>query len=243
MISGSEIAYDLGRPGRPDEIYLQTLFRAAFGGDDSGVHTCVGAGGSIFDGLTFEYGAESSETYVEDWPDYILPVNGSDAVLSYQGSTTAAVAYEGLIHPEATEPARVVYCAFPVETIMEPSARAEFLRRVLDFFGIPVAPTDVADIGIPQEFRLEQNYPNPFNGETVIRYAVAAAGAHGGDATNVRLAVYDMLGREVAVLVDEKKAPGVYAVTWNAGRLATGAYVYQLNAGRSVRTRKLVMLK
>ncbi len=243
MISGSEIAYDLGRSGRPDEFYLQMLFRAAFGGDDSGVHTCEGAAGSIFDGLTFEYGAESSETYVEDWPDYILPVNGSDAVLFYQGATTAAVAYDGLIRPDATEPARVVYCAFPVETIVEPSARAEFLRRVLNYFGIPVTPSDVAEHGVPQEFRLEQNYPNPFNGETVIQYAVAAAGAQGSDARNVRLAVYDMLGREVVVLVDEKKAPGVYQVTWNAGRLATGVYVYQLSAGQSVRTRKLVLLK
>ncbi len=77
----------------------------------------------------------------------------------------------------------------------------------------------------------------------MIQYAVAAAGAQGSDARNVRLAVYDMLGREVAVLVDEKKAPGVYEVTWNAGRLATGVYVYQLSAGQSVRTRKLVLLK
>jgi hypothetical protein len=244
LISGSEVAYDLGRPGRPDELFLQLLLRATFGGDDAGVHTCVGAAGSLFDGLMFEYGAETGETYVEDWPDYVFPTNGSDAVLHYQGTmTTAAIAYTGLIVPEATGPAQVVYCAFPVETIVEPTLRSEFIRRTMEYFGIPVTPSDVPGEEFPREFQLAQNYPNPFNGETVIRYTVPAAGAHGDGPPEVRIAVYDLLGREVAVLVNEKKSPGVHEVRWNAGRFATGPYVYRMSAGTASLSRRLLLLK
>jgi hypothetical protein len=106
--------------------------------------------------------------------------------------------------------------------------------------------------GQPAAFALEQNYPNPFNPETRIRYtvpassgsgrnAVAAAGsAHGG---TVRLAVYDLLGREVAVLVDERKPAGSYEVTFDAARLASGVYVYRLTAGAFVGSRRMVVVR
>jgi hypothetical protein len=89
---------------------------------------------------------------------------------------------------------------------------------------------------IPKEYRLEQNYPNPFNPMTVIRYELPAA-------CDVRLAVYDVLGREVAVLVDEKKAPGVYTVEWNAAHLASGVYIYRLTAGSYTRSMKMILMK
>jgi hypothetical protein len=96
---------------------------------------------------------------------------------------------------------------------------------------------DVArDPQLPTTFSLSQNYPNPFNPTTEIRYQVAGA-------CNVRFVVYDLLGREVTVLVSEKKAPGNYTVRLNASRLASGVYIYRLTAGSFQVTRKMVLIK
>jgi hypothetical protein len=83
---------------------------------------------------------------------------------------------------------------------------------------------------------LYQNYPNPFNPSTVVRYQVPVANM-------VRLAVYDMLGREVSVLVDERKGPGSYEVQFNGSGLASGVYICRLTTGHSDQTRKLLLLR
>jgi len=90
--------------------------------------------------------------------------------------------------------------------------------------------------GAPKVFSLEQNYPNPFNPTTTISYSVPKA-------SNVRLTVYDMMGREVAVLADGRKEAGVYNVTFNGKTFASGLYVYRLEAGSLVLKQKMVMLK
>jgi len=89
---------------------------------------------------------------------------------------------------------------------------------------------------IPTGYHLEQNYPNPFNPTTVISFQVAAV-------SNVRLVVYDLLGREVATLVKERKEPGIYAVKFDAGRLASGPYYYRLYSGGHVSTRSMMLVK
>ena len=98
--------------------------------------------------------------------------------------------------------------------------------------------------GKPVSYALWQNYPNPFNPTTVVSYQLASVG-------NVRLVVYDLLGREVAVLLNEKKEPGKYSVTWNASGMASGVYFCRmqsgdpsLRSGRSfVQTKSMVLLK
>jgi hypothetical protein len=89
---------------------------------------------------------------------------------------------------------------------------------------------------VPVTFGLDQNYPNPFNPTTNIGYRVEGSGS-------VRLAVYDMLGREVAVLVDEAKAAGRYTIEFNAKSLASGVYTYRLQAGQQVESKRLVVVK
>jgi len=85
-------------------------------------------------------------------------------------------------------------------------------------------------------YGLEQNYPNPFNPSTVIKFSIPQS-------EFVTLKVYDILGNEVANLVNEQRAPGSYQVTFNAGSLASGVYVYKLSAGNFVQTRKLMLMK
>ena len=92
-------------------------------------------------------------------------------------------------------------------------------------------------------FRLEQNYPNPFNPLTIIKYTVGGSGGLGLGARDVSLIVYDLLGRKVAILVNEKKTPGGYEVRFDGSGLASGVYIYRLTAGDYVRSRKMVILK
>jgi glucuronoarabinoxylan endo-1,4-beta-xylanase len=91
---------------------------------------------------------------------------------------------------------------------------------------------------MPTDLALEQNYPNPFNPSTKIRFRVP-----GLDPSWVRLAIYDMLGREVAVLVNKKIAPGAYEALFDAVGLASGVYLYRITAGDIVETRKMVVVK
>ena len=83
---------------------------------------------------------------------------------------------------------------------------------------------------------LEQNYPNPFNPTTVMSYELPVT-------CSVKLAVYDMLGREMAVLVNEEKPAGRHTVTWESRTMASGLYFYRLQAGAFVETKKLVLAK
>jgi hypothetical protein len=129
----------------------------------------------------------------------------------------------------------------------------------------PETPAGV-DGTLPSGFALEQNYPNPFNPSTTIRYSVgpaagtigdgdAASGitgtARAGNATagtraaerRVKLAVYDVLGREVAVLVNGTGTMGTFSVTWDAAGSPSGVYYYRLTAGASAATRTMLLLK
>jgi photosystem II stability/assembly factor-like uncharacterized protein len=95
----------------------------------------------------------------------------------------------------------------------------------------------------PQAFRLEQNYPNPFNPSTNINYTVAGVMDVGSEVSHVRLVVDDLIGREVAVLVDERKPAGTYTVRFDASDLASGVYFYRLTAGEFTIAKKLMVIR
>jgi hypothetical protein len=101
---------------------------------------------------------------------------------------------------------------------------------------------------MPQTFQLWQNYPNPFNPSTTIRFEVGGSG-EGGSGFKVQgsrlvtLKVYDVLGREVATMVNEKLQPGTYEVKWDASHQASGLYFYRLVANEVVLTKKMLLLR
>jgi aminopeptidase N len=98
-------------------------------------------------------------------------------------------------------------------------------------------PVSVADRGdVPLAFSLDQNFPNPFNPETVIRFSVPAR-------ANTKLAVFDLLGKEVATLMEGMKDAGRYEVVWDAGQMPSGVYVYRLQSGALVQSRKMTVVK
>ena len=86
------------------------------------------------------------------------------------------------------------------------------------------------------EFRLSQNYPNPFNPTTAIVYSVA-------EMSNVRLTVYDILGRVVTTLVNDVHSPGQYNVNFDATQLSSGTYIYRIEAGDFMSTKKMLLIK
>jgi hypothetical protein len=89
---------------------------------------------------------------------------------------------------------------------------------------------------LPIRYALEQNYPNPFNPATRITFCIP-------DDKLVTLKIFDLLGREIAVLVNEKKQAGIHSVDWNAVGFPSGVYFYRMQAGSFTGTKKLVLLK
>lgn len=89
---------------------------------------------------------------------------------------------------------------------------------------------------IPDRFELFQNYPNPFNPVTNINYSITSSGIS-------KIRIYDILGNEVASLVNEFQNPGTYSVNWNAGNNASGIYYYSLESGNFKETKKMTLLK
>ncbi len=104
-------------------------------------------------------------------------------------------------------------------------------RTVQITAGVAQNPNDV-----PTKFGLEQNYPNPFNPSTQIRFGIPVSGF-------VSLRIFDVLGREVSTLVNERKSPGTYEVQFDGSNLPSGVYFYRLQAGSSVETKKLTLLR
>jgi hypothetical protein len=92
------------------------------------------------------------------------------------------------------------------------------------------------NVRIPKEFSLKQNYPNPFNPSTTIEYTIP-------DNSFVTLKVYDMLGKEVASIVNKYQEQGSYIAVWNASDFSSGTYIYKLSAGNYTESKKMVLSK
>ena len=109
-------------------------------------------------------------------------------------------------------------------------------------------PTSVEPItDLPTDYMLEQNYPNPFNPSTRIQFSVPFVETHRDASLRVTLKVFDILGNEVATLVDEEKEPGVYEVEFSThnriSNLSSGIYIYRIESAGFVDTKKMVLLK
>lgn len=113
----------------------------------------------------------------------------------------------------------------------------QYRLKQIDFDGT-YKYSDIAEINfvLPVEFSVKQNYPNPFNPVTSIQYTIASK-------QFVTLKVYDILGNEVAKLVDEFKPAGSYEVNFDASGLSSGVYFYKINSGKFIETRKMLLMK
>lgn len=89
---------------------------------------------------------------------------------------------------------------------------------------------------LPTEYFLTQNYPNPFNPATKIQYGVK-------ERNNIKIAIFNTIGEELRILINELKEPGTYEITFDASSLSSGIYFYRLQAGNFVETKKMILMR
>jgi len=100
------------------------------------------------------------------------------------------------------------------------------------------------DLGFtPNEFKLEQNYPNPFNPSTTIKYSIPTVETRRGVSQHVTLKIYDILGREVATLVNKEQKPGNYEVKFDASQLTSGLYFYKIATSGFAQSKKMILIR
>jgi hypothetical protein len=163
--------------------------------------------------------------------DIVDPIAGgnADSAFTYGDGTPAGVTIDNPVSGS-----KIVFLGFGLENIPL-SARQVLMPAALVWFEILTSVQSTPD-DVPGALLLEQNYPNPFNPSTTIRYELSEQGL-------VALKVYNLLGQEVATLVDEEQEAGSYQVQFDGTSLASGVYLYRLRAGGFVETKKLILLR
>ncbi len=222
-------------------------------GNAPGVHYQVALQpNSIFDGISSFYFDDGTHGTINvKYPDVIKGVNGSNACLLYTGYDStygdAGVYFQGMFSG-GTKEGKLISLGFPFETIYPEETRNELMKKIIFFFGL-TTEVNKNELGtVPTQFKLYQNYPNPFNPTTKIRYSIPTVGT--SLMKFVQLKIYDILGKEVATLVNQQQQPGNYEVefTTNVGTnnyspLPSGVYFYRLQAGNYIQTKKMMLLK
>ena len=249
FVSGSEIGYDLGQQGTSsDQAFYTNYLKAVFEADRVPTYNVTGMSGGIFDGLgTVSFDDGNHGSYDVDYPDSFQPAGGATRTLQYTGfnpSTFGAsgIQYEGTFG-QGTATGRMVYLGVGFEAFYPAANRDAIMARVLAF--LDPGATGIADGETPSVadgFELAQNYPNPFNPETTIAYRLS------GGVQAVKLTVVDMLGRNVATLVDVRQGAGAYTVTWdgtnrNGAPVPSGVYVYRLQVDGQSAVRKMTLVR
>ena len=122
---------------------------------------------------------------------------------------------------------RVVYH----NTEYDPKRMTEIITNLLNPIGVEEEVSST-----PLSFRLSQNYPNPFNPVTTISYVLPST-------SKVLLVIYNLLGEEIARLVDGIQPKGLHRITWDASGVSSGIYFYRIHAGEFIQTRKMLLLR
>jgi hypothetical protein len=183
-------------------------------------------GDPISDGMSFVFNA----VYDKD-PDVIgrYDTQYADSIFKYlAGPKVGGLRVE-------TADYRVVYLAFSFEQVPTEEERDTLMNRTMNWLLDGISSAGGNSL-VVKSYNLEQNYPNPFNPSTTINYSLA-------NEEHVNLIVYDIMGREVAELVNEDQAAGTYSFDFDASSLASGMYFYKISAGNFVSTKKMVLLK
>lgn len=166
-------------------------------------------------------------------------------ILWIQNSST--IYYENFSIPHLISPGDSCELSIYLEHITKKNIYTSVLDSLIIFFNadstmVPILyDPSLVDVRKDESqelntFHLSQNFPNPFNPTTKISYTLSAI-------SDVSLKVYDLLGREVATLVNEKKSAGTYTVTWNATNMPSNIYFYRIQTGSFIETKKLVLIK
>jgi len=191
--------------------------------DDGGTWTPADSGLTDADILSFAI--SRNNLFAGTWQGGVF--------LSSNNGTSWSAVNDGLTN-SSDQVSSVVHALAIVGTDLYAGTRgAGVWRRPLSEMVVSVENTPTE---LPSSYSLHQNYPNPFNPSTTIKYELPRS-------SEVRLSVFDMLGREVSMLVNERRDAGVHEVKFDVSGLSSGVYFYRLQAGEFVQTRKLVLLQ
>jgi type IX secretion system substrate protein len=249
FISGSEIAWDLDWKGSAsDKSFIHNFLKIEYvadapGGSAGTYYSANGIFGSIFSDLPqFSFDDGTHGTIDVDYPDVVKGINGSSLCLQYTGFATsyggAGTNYAGMFNGGTVE-GKIVALGIPFETIYPEDIRNNLMGKIIDFFDVPTSVENEDSENLPTEYYLSQNYPNPFNPTTKIKFSIPV----GNENVRSLLKIYDILGNEVATLVNEQRSPGTYEVEFNATNLSSGVYFYSLQAGDVKINKKMILLK
>ena len=235
FVSGSEIGWDLDYKGSSeDKSFYSNYLKATYISDDAGSSSVFGVANSSLDGCSLNIG----QTYEEDYPDEIAPQNGSSLSMKYSNGKGAGVEFTGYFGNSSVQ-SSLIHLAFPLETTADDESFNLVISKSIDYFNSPSVGVQDNNSAI-LNFSLSQNYPNPFNPSTKISWQSPVAGWQ-------TLKVYDILGNEIATLVNEYRNAGNYEVEFNSASSimnpASGIYFYRLQAGDYIDTKKMLLLK
>jgi len=231
LISGQGLGFDM----RNDQFY-QEYMKAQFLRNFPIGTSVTGLAGTTGEGLAFSIvDGDGADNQIRQ--SAVAAREGGTVAFNYdqqfQGETQgAAIQIDNGTY-------RLLYLAFGLEAISDAAGRANMMHAAMEWLYQPTA-TPEAPATLPTEFSLAQNYPNPFNPETNIPFALPVR-------ANVKLAVFDLLGREVATLANGTFEAGSHTATFNGTSLSSGVYFYRLEAQAGDAsfnsTRKLVLMK
>jgi photosystem II stability/assembly factor-like uncharacterized protein len=229
--SDNGMSWQIINNGFPSEIEVEALFALnnnIFAATNSGVFRSTNNG----DNWSLVWNNGNVTGLTSDSKNYIY---ASSANLGLRGI------YRSTDNGNSWQPFNEGFTRLP-ENVFSITYRNGYLFAGVDRLGVwkrqVDTPTDIINSNtlLPEKFVLEQNYPNPFNPSTNISYSIPQS-------SFVTLKVYDVLGNEIIVLVNEEKPSGVYEVKFDVSNLSSGTYFYQIKTSSFVQTKKMILLK
>lgn len=186
--------------------------------------------------LTSPFTLAGYDTLTGNWTDYFFPTSGTEAAVLFSESPGTAAGNPCGIRDNVDQHNTIAlgFCLF----MMDYANRETFISNVFDHWGTNPGtgvekPNEAAQ---PITYELQQNFPNPFNPITNIRFAIP-------ENAKVELTIYNLMGQEVAKLVDRNMNVGWHNVTWNASQLASGIYFYKIETANFEQARKMILVK
>jgi len=232
FVSGSEIGWDLDYKGsEKDKDFYNNYLKANYLSDDAEYPFSVeGLENTALAGCSFNFG----QTYEEDYPDEIETQNGSTLCLKYSNGKGAGIEYTGYFG-NTTVNSSLIYLAFPLESTANAEHFNEVISNSINYFNSPKLGVG-DDVNRVIDYSLEQNYPNPFNPSTTIEFAIPKIGM-------VNLKVYNILGEEVAELINREMNRGFQSVKFDATHLSSGLYYFRISIDSFVDVKKMLLIK
>ncbi len=251
LIAGQDIGWDIfDQYGMSNFKQAQNFYHDYLGADyvadDAGSTSIQGISGNpISNGISFSL-ARKYSLYPES-----IKAHDTTATEIFKYSNGKFAGVSNHVVKSGSE-FKTVYLGFGMELINNEDTKNFLMQRILGWFGEVTGIEEKLQNALPLEFKLSQNYPNPFgtgtssgSSSTTIKYSLPGVGTTHG--LSLQLVVYDVLGREVATLVNKAQPAGNYSVKFNAANLPSGVYFYELKIsgaeGNFKKVKKLMIIK